>query len=87
MTDMFVQNKRNRIVWRATLAISAGILLGGGAASMESHACVGSERPPTYCLTENPKTRVARGMVSGVFASAGALLMIELWANMQNHQS
>lgn len=87
MTDMFVQDKRNGLLWRLTLAIAAGMLLGGGTARLETRACSAPEAPPTYCLTETPKARIAQGMVNGVFASAGALIMIELWAKMQKHQS
>jgi len=80
---MFIQEDRNRMVWRATLAIAVGILLGGGAASFETQACAKPDNAATYCLTEEPQTRVANGMVGGAFASGGALLMIELWARLQ----
>ncbi len=80
---MFIQNEKNGIVWRATLAIAAGILLGGGAARVENQACAKLETPPAHCLTEAPKVRIANGMVGGMFASGGALLLIELWGKVQ----
>jgi hypothetical protein len=79
---MFIQNKTTGMVWRTTLAIAVGILLGGGTARVENLAC-GQETPPGYCLTETLTARVANGMVGGACASGGALLMIELWRRMQ----
>jgi hypothetical protein len=83
---MFIQDKKNAMVWRATLAIAAGILLGGGAARVENQTCVNAEAPPAHCLTEVPGVRVAHGMVGGVFASGGGLLMIELWGRLQKDE-
>jgi hypothetical protein len=80
---MFIQKSKNRIVWQATLGLAAGILLGGGAASLENQVCVNSEQPSSHCLTESPRVRVMEGMVSGAFASGGALLLIELWRRGQ----
>ena len=71
------------MVWKATLALAAGILLGGGAARVENQACANLKTPPAHCLTEAPRVRIANGMVSGVFASGGALLFIELWGKVQ----
>ncbi len=75
---MFIQREKNTLLWRATLAIGAGILLGGSAARVENQACITSGAQPGYCLTEAPRVRVADGMAGGAFASGGALLMIEL---------
>jgi hypothetical protein len=80
---MFIQEKRNRLVWRVTLGISAGILLGGAAANVENRACAKLETPPGQCLTGTPRIRIANGMFSGAFASSGALLMIELLGKSQ----
>jgi len=70
------------MVWRTTLAIALGILLGRAAARVENLAC-GQEAPPGYCLTETPTARIASGMVGGACASGSALLMIELWRRVQ----
>jgi hypothetical protein len=75
---MFIQREKNSLVWGATLVLGMGILLGGGAARVENQACITSETLPGHCLTEAPKVRVAQGMFGGVFASGGALLMIDL---------
>jgi len=75
---MFIQREKTRLVWAATLVLGAGILLGGGAARVESQVCNTSKALPEHCLTEAPKVRVANGMLGGAFASGGALLMIEL---------
>jgi hypothetical protein len=80
---MIIQDKTTCLVWRMTLAIAAGILLGGVAARVENRVCAGSETPPGYCLTETSHVRVANGMVGGACASGGALLMIELWSRLQ----
>ncbi|PSN16439.1 hypothetical protein C7293_02730 [filamentous cyanobacterium CCT1] len=80
---MFIQRERNTMLWRATLAIAAGILLGGSAARVENQSCNQSEGLPGYCLTETSRARVANGMVGGAFASGGALLMIELWGKFR----
>jgi len=79
---MFIQDKTTCMVWRTTLAIALGILLGGAAARVENLAC-GQEAPPGYCLTETPTARIASGMVGGACASGSALLMIELWRRVQ----
>jgi hypothetical protein len=76
---MFIQREKNRLLWAATVVLGAGILLGGGAARVESQACNTLEVLPEHCLTEAPKVRVAHGMLGGAFASGSALLMIELW--------
>jgi len=81
-TEMFIQDKTTCMVWRTTLAIALGILLGGAAARVENLAC-GQEAPPGYCLTETPTARIASGMVGGACASGSALLMIELWRRVQ----
>jgi len=81
---MFIQHEKTGLLWRVTLAISAGIILGGSAASVENRACAKAETPPAYCLTEMPRVRIAHGMVGGVFASAGAVLMIECWERFRN---
>lgn len=71
------------MLWRATLAIALGILLGGGAARVENQVCAKSETPSDSCLMETPRVRVVHGMVGGVFASSGAMIMIELWGRFQ----
>ncbi|MGG6239069.1 hypothetical protein ACQ4N7_10560 [Nodosilinea sp. AN01ver1] len=71
------------MLWKATLAIGAGILLGGSAARVENQACIKSGAQPMYCLTAAPRVRVASGMASGAFASGGAVLMIELWGRLR----
>ncbi|WP_017298678.1 hypothetical protein [Nodosilinea nodulosa] len=75
---MFIQREKNNLLWGATLAIGAGILLGGGAARVQNQACNQAHTIPGYCLSQPPSVRVARGMVGGAFASGGALIMIEL---------
>ncbi|HZG37710.1 MAG TPA: hypothetical protein VEZ50_03430 [Nodosilinea sp.] len=75
---MFIKREKNVLVWGATLVLSVGVLLGGGAARVETEACSTSETLPGHCLTEAPKVRVAHGMLGGAFASGGALMMIEL---------
>lgn len=82
-TAMFIQEEKNRAIWRVTLGIACGILLGGVASSVENQACTKSEAPPAYCLTEEPQVRVVNGMMGGAFASGGALLLIELWGRLQ----
>lgn len=74
---MFIQHEKNVLLWGTTLAIGVGIILGGGAARVKSQACDKPQALPGYCL-KAPKIQVAQGMVSGAFASGGALLMIEL---------
>jgi hypothetical protein len=81
---MFIQHEKTGLLWRVTLAISAGIILGGSAASVENRVCAKSEAPSASCLTEIPRVRVAHGMVGGMFASAGAMLMIEGWERFRN---
>ncbi|MBE9156885.1 hypothetical protein IQ265_08585 [Nodosilinea sp. LEGE 06152] len=71
------------MLWRATLAIGAGILLGGSAARVEDQACAQPGAMPRYCLMETSRARVADGMVGGAFASGSALLMIELWGRFR----
>ena len=80
---MFIQRERNSLLWRATLAIAAGILLGGSAARVEDQACSEPGALPKYCLMETSRARVTDGMVGGAFASGGALLMIELWGRFR----
>ncbi|MBD2112604.1 MULTISPECIES: hypothetical protein [Cyanophyceae] len=75
---MFIQREKNVMLWGTTLALSVGILLGGGAARAKNQACSQSQTLPGYCLNESPRMRVAQGMLGGAFASGGALLMIEL---------
>ena len=75
---MFIQREKNVMLWGTTLAISVGILLGGGAARAKNQACTQSQTMPGHCLSESPKMQVAQGMLGGAFASGGALLMIEL---------
>lgn len=75
---MFIQREKNGLLWGATLVLGLGILLGGGTARVENQACSQVKTLPGYCLTEAPKVRVAHGMLSGAFASGGALLMLEL---------
>jgi hypothetical protein len=75
---MFIQREKNVMLWGATLVISTGILLGGGAARAKNQACTQSQTMPGHCLSKSPKMRVAQGMLAGAFASGGALMMIEL---------
>ncbi|MFQ4139157.1 hypothetical protein PGN35_022875 [Nodosilinea sp. PGN35] len=75
---MFIQHEKNCIVWGATLAIGAGVLLGGGAARVKTQTCNQPQALSRYCLSESPRVRVAHGMASGAFAGGGALLMIGL---------
>ncbi|MBD1874730.1 hypothetical protein H6F75_14670 [Nodosilinea sp. FACHB-131] len=75
---MFIQREKNVMLWGATLVISTGILLGGGAARAKNQACAQSQIMPGHCLSESPKMQVAQGMLAGAFASGGALMMIEL---------
>lgn len=75
------------MIWRATLAIAVGLLLGGAAARLETQSCVRPETTDATCLTETPQVRVVNGMVSGAFASGGALVLIELWGRFQDLDS
>ncbi len=83
---MFIQREKNSMVWGITLAIGAGVLLGGGAARVENQACSESETLTGYCFTEAPKVEVAEGMIGGAFASGGALMMIELWGRFSKQR-
>ncbi|WP_035992626.1 hypothetical protein [Leptolyngbya sp. KIOST-1] len=80
---MFIQREKNRLLWGATVVLGMGIILGGGAARVEGRACNTTENSPGHCLTEAPKVRVAHGMLSGAFASGGALLTIGLLDKLQ----
>ena len=81
---MFIQEAKTRRIWGVTIGLAAGILLGGGVKSIENRACTQAEPLPNYCVTEDAQMRIVGGMVSGAFASGGAILFIGLWGQLQH---